>query len=297
MRRNEFKTYHPVVNLLYFVFVIGFSMVFMHPVCLGISFLAGYVYLPVLKGPRKAVSSLLYVLPVFLIMAAINPAFNHEGVTILSYLPSGNPLTMESILYGLCSAAMIVCVIVHFSCWNEIMTSDKIVYLFGKAVPSLSLVFSMTLRLVPRFTAQLKQISSSLKCIGKDAGSGNVVKRTKNALGTLSILVTWALENAVDTADSMKSRGYGLKGRTSFSVFRFDKRDLKAVLCIAFLGVYILIGGISGAVYFRYFPSVKAAQITPYSVSVFVCYLALCLLPSIIEIQEVVKWNYIKSKM
>ena len=89
MRRNEFKTYHPVVNLLYFVFVIGFSMVFMHPVCLGISFLAGYVYLPVLKGPRKAAASLLFVLPVFLIMAAINPAFNHEGVTILSYLPSG----------------------------------------------------------------------------------------------------------------------------------------------------------------------------------------------------------------
>ena len=37
--------------------------------------------------------------------ALINPAFNHEGATLLTYLPSGNPLTLESILYGLAAGA------------------------------------------------------------------------------------------------------------------------------------------------------------------------------------------------
>ena len=45
---------------------------------------------------KKALSALL--------AAVVNPAFVHQGVTILTYLPSGNPLTLESILYGLAAA-------------------------------------------------------------------------------------------------------------------------------------------------------------------------------------------------
>ena len=45
--------------------------------------------------------------------------------------------------------------------------------------------------------------------------SGSLLQRLKNAITILSIMVTWALENAIETADSMKSRGYGLPGRTA----------------------------------------------------------------------------------
>ena len=51
---NEFKTYHPIVNFTYFVFVIGFSMFFMHPVCLSVSLACGFTYSVLLKG-KKAV--------------------------------------------------------------------------------------------------------------------------------------------------------------------------------------------------------------------------------------------------
>ena len=36
------------------------------------------------------------LLPMLLLAAVVNPAFNHEGATLLTYLPSGNPLTLES---------------------------------------------------------------------------------------------------------------------------------------------------------------------------------------------------------
>ncbi len=42
-------------------------------------------------------------------------------------------------------------------------------------------------------------------------------------------MVTWSLENAIETADSMRARGYGLPGRTSFSIYRFDSRDSSAL--------------------------------------------------------------------
>lgn len=297
MQANEFKTYHPIVNFLYFVFVIGFSCFFMHPFCLCVSFVSAFLYSVILKGKKAIKTNILYMLPMIVGMALLNPAFNHEGVTVLLYLPSGNPLTLESIIYGIAAATMIASVICWFSCYNEVMTSDKFIYLFGKIIPSLSLILSMTLRFVPRFINQMKVVANAQKTIGRDISSGSVVTRAKNGLSIISIMITWSLENALDTADSMKSRGYGIPGRTAFSIFSFDKRDKKVFFIILVLGIYIFFGGIFGGMYFRYFPSVKWNNISVYSVSVFLVYIILCFVPIIIELWEVKKWKAIKSKM
>ena len=294
---NEFKTYHPIVNFIYFAFVIGFSCVFMHPICLVISLLSGFTYSVMLKGRKAIKTNLIYMLPTLTFAAFINPAFNHEGITIISYLPSGNPLTLESVVYGLAAAIMIVSVICWFSCYTEIMTSDKFIYLFGRIIPSLSLILSMTLRFVPKFSAQLKVITNAQRCIGRDVSNGSVIQRAKHGLLILSIMTTWALENAIETADSMKSRGYGHSGRTAFSIFTFDKRDKKALLCIVILGIYTLAGKLVGGMYFRYFPSLQTGNFSMYGLSVFIAYFALCICPIIIEVYEVRKWKVIKSKI
>ena len=294
---SEFKTYHPIVNFVYFVFVIGFSCVFMHPVSLTISLLSGFTYSVMLKGRKALKTNLIYMIPTLIFASFINPAFNHEGVTIIEYLPSGNPLTLESVVYGLAAAMMIVSVICWFSCYTEIMTSDKFIYLFGGIIPSLSLIISMTLRFVPRFSAQLKVVANAQRCMGRDVSNGSIIKRAKHGLSILSIMTTWALENAIDTADSMKSRGYGHPGRTAFSIFNFDKRDRKAFLYIMVFGIYTLIGSLSGGMYFRYFPSIRANDVSVFRLSVFVAYGALCMCPILIEIWEVRKWKAIESKI
>lgn len=294
---NEFKTYHPIVNFVYFVFVIGFSCVFMHPVSLTISLLSGFTYSVMLKGRKALKTNLIYMIPTLIFASLINPAFNHEGVTIIEYLPSGNPLTLESVVYGLAAAMMIVSVICWFSCYTEIMTSDKFIYLFGRIIPSLSRIISMTLRFVPRFSAQLKVVANAQRCMGRDVSNGSIIKRAKHGLSILSIMTTWALENAIDTADSMKSRGYGHPGRTAFSIFNFDKRDRKAFLYIMVFGIYTLIGSLSGGMYFRYFPSIRANDVSVFGLSVFVAYGALCMCPILIEIWEVRKWKAIESKI
>ena len=291
---NEFKTYHPIVNFIYFVFVIGFSCIFMHPVCLVISLLSGFTYSIMLKGNKAVKTNLIYMIPILLFAALINPAFNHEGITIIRYLPNGNPLTLESIAYGLAAATMIVSVICWFSCYTEVMTSDKFIYLFGRIIPSLSLILSMTLRFVPRFSAQLKTVANAQRCMGRDVSNGSMLERAKHGLSILSIMTTWALENAIETADSMKSRGYGHPGRTAFSIFTFDKRDKKALLCIMVFGIYTFVGNLMGGMYFRYFPSMKANYFGVFGLSVFIAYLTLCICPIIIEIWEVRKWKATK---
>lgn len=167
--------------------------------------------------------NLKYMLPMLCFTALINPAFNHEGVTILIYLENGNPLTLESIVYGIAAATMLIAVMCWFSCYHVVMTSDKFVYLFGRIIPSLSLILSMVLRFVPRFKTQIHIVSSAQRCIGRDVSNGSVLTRIKQGIKILSIMVTWMMENAIETADSMKSRGYGLHGRTAFSIYSFDK--------------------------------------------------------------------------
>ena len=132
---DAFSTYHPVVNFLYFTLVLLFSMFFMHPLCLAISLVCAFSYNVYLKGKKAVRFSVIYMLPMLIATALINPTFNHEGGTILTYLRDGNPLTLESITYGIVAATMFITVIFWFSCYNAVMTSDKFVYLFGRVIP------------------------------------------------------------------------------------------------------------------------------------------------------------------
>ncbi len=295
--RDAFSTYHPTINFLYFALVILAAMFFMHPVCLCISLACALIYSIYLRG-RQAISfNLKFMLPLLILTAVLNPAFNHRGITILTYFPTGNPLTLESMAYGVAAAMMLVTVIGWFACYNAIMTSDKFVYLFGRVIPALSLILSMALRFIPRFRAQMKVVTEAQRCLGRDMKQGNFLTRCRNGLTILSIMLTWALENAIETADSMRSRGYGLKGRTAFSLFRFDGRDLKALIFLAAAGAYVFAGAILGGVEYRYYPSMKGVEIGPYTISLFVCYLALGLCPVVINLWEDRKWKSLQSKI
>jgi len=297
MHRDAFSRFHPIVNFVYFSLVLLFSMFLMHPISLGISLCAALIYSVYLNGRKSVLFSVRMLLPMMLMAAVINPAFNHEGATILAYLPSGNPLTLESILYGLASSVMLASVITWFSCYNAVMTSDKFVYLFGRIIPALSLVLSMTLRFVPKFKAQLHVVSEAQRCVGRDVSSGTMLRRVKNAVTILSIMVTWSLENAIETADSMKSRGYGLPGRTAFSIYRFDERDKTALLWLCFCGFYICSGWMAGGLSWQYYPIIKGTYTDMFPISFQLSYLALCLTPVICNRTEDRKWRQLQSEI
>ena len=295
--QDRFAKYHPLVNFLYFTLVIGFSMALNHPLAQGISVICAIVYAVQTEGKKAVLFCVKWCLPMVLLTAFINPAFSHEGVTVLLYLPTGNPLTLESILYGLSSGVMIATVMLWFLNFNRVITSDKFIYLFGRIIPALSLVLSMTLRFIPKFKAQLQLVIDAQKSIGRDLSEGSLWQRMKIAITVLSIMVTWALENAIETADSMKSRGYGLKGRSAFSIYRFDDRDKLALLYLGFCGLYLLAGSMVSAFGFRYFPSIRYIGLNAVTLSFQFVYLILCLMPVALNGAEERKWKAIHSKM
>ena len=235
--KDTFSNMHPFINFIFFALTIGFTMFIMNPVCLAVSFLCALVTALYLNGKKAVRLSLVFLLPMILLIVLINPVFNHEGMTILTYFPWDNPLTLESIVYGIASAFLLSSTVLWFSSFNAVITSDKVVFLFGRIMPSLSLVISMALRFVPRFSAQMKLVRNAQHTIGRDINEGTLFQRIRNAVKILSIMITWSLENAIETADSMKSRGHGLKGRTSYSLYKFDKRDAFMLCTILFTGL------------------------------------------------------------
>ena len=293
--KDAFSGYHPIINFLYYALVLLFSMCLMHPVYLAISLTGALAYDIYLKGRKAVRFAVMGLLPMAALAALVNPAFNHEGQTILTYLPSGNPLTLESMFYGVAAAVMLASVVLWFSSYNEIMSSDKFVYLFGRMIPALSLVLSMALRFIPKFKSQMDVVAEAQSCIGRDTKNGSVFLRVGNAVKIFSIMVTWSLENAIETADSMRARGYGLPGRTSFSIYRFDSRDSSALAWLVFCGAYLLSGWIAGGTAFRYYPTIKAAPWTPLTISFLLVYLALVLTPVILDRKEDRQWNSSRS--
>ena len=295
--QDRFSKYHPLVNFLYFALVIGFSMALNHPLAQGISLVCALTYAVQAGGRKAALFALKWCLPVLLLTAFMNPAFSHEGVTVLLYLPTGNPLTLESILYGISAGVMIATVMLWFLNFNRVITSDKFIYLFGRIIPAMSLVLSMTLRFIPRFKAQTQQVADAQRSIGRDVSSGSLWSRMKTAATVLSIMVTWALENAIETADSMKSRGYGLPGRSAFSIYRLDGRDKLALLFLGFCGVYLLTGSMVSAFGFRYFPRIRYVGLNGATLSFQFVYLILCMMPVALNWAEERKWKATHSKM
>ncbi len=297
-KADAFAGCHPAVNFFYFLLVLMTTMFVSHPVLLALSFLGAAAYAIRLKGWKKVVKfNMLATLPAMIIVAFINPAFNHYGVSTLFYLKTG-PVTVEAIVYGIVLASMLFIAILWFACYNEVMTTDKFVYLFGRVIPALSLVLSMVFRFVPRFGEQMKVIRNGQKAVGRDVKNGSIIRKMKYGITLFSIMITWALENAIDTSDSMSARGYGLKGRTAYSIFHFDHRDGVITGILLVLSAVCFTGFYSGTAFAQYNPRIIIGGIplTLQSILVYFAWAGICFFPFILGLWEDAVFRTLKAK-
>ena len=254
-------------------------MVFLHPVCLLISIIGAMGYTIILFGGKKAAKGFAGVSVLMLLTALINPTFSHQGVTELAMLPGGNMLTLESILFGVGAAFMLGSTLLWFRASGEILTADKIVYLFGRTLPFLGLLLSMILGFIPKIKRKYSQISLSR---GSDINDNSpLIDKIKHGISKLSVLVTWMLEDSVEISKSMRGRGYGLQKRTNYSIYRFTKRDRRMLGFMLPAAGYVIAGGLKGALSWYYYPVTGGALKEPYTISVFVVYFLLCIEPTV----------------
>ena len=288
-------SFYPVVLAVYFVSVLGFTMFSGNPMIQVTALFGGMLlYVKNEKGNKSFWGWGRYLL-LFGVIAVTNPLFSHNGVTPLFFL-NGNPVTLEALLYGVHMAVTLAAVVLWFHCLNQVLTEDKLLFLFGKVSPKIALLLSTALRFVPLLKGQASKIRQSQKAMGLYA-SESFVDRFRGTVRVYSALLTWAFEHAIDTGASMKGRGYGLKGRSHYSLFRFQKRDAGFLLLIVVLYMVILGAMTAGSLEFAFYPAISATPVTLGLSLALAAFLILCLLPFILDVKEELWWKYYRSKI
>lgn len=262
----------------------------MHPLLIALSFAGGLAYGACVRGWRAAALSLRWQLPVVLVIGLVNPLFVSMGSTELFDL-FGRPVYAESLLYGCAMAGLFVASAQWFGIGPAMLSYDKVLGLLGNVVPTVALMVSMTMRLVPRFVRQGRTIAAvqdvTLSCMGfgcvpsegGTSASGEAaasmleetvasattpgrrreparflrarhlsdrvtgrssermpVRLSNRVTGRLrqsSVLMGWAIEDSLETADAMRARGWGARRqRTTYLPYRFTLRDAAVLLVL-----------------------------------------------------------------
>ena len=264
----------------------------MDPVLLCISLVSSFfTYLTVKKDIK--IKEILIVPLIIFVSAVVNPIFSHNGVTILFFFKD-TPITMEAIFYGVGVGVMISSVLLWFKGFSIIMTSDKLLYICSLLSPRLALIFSMAIRYVPMLTRQREEVKAAQRVMGCYK-NGTALEKISSSSRVFSVMVTWALENGVITADSMSARGYGAGRRTHFYIFKFKLADAFFMIIYLLLSLVVLIPVISGVKGFEYYPEIYM-PCDIYTVLGYVAFGILTLLPCVLYILEELKWKYLKQR-
>lgn len=286
-----FKNINPIALTIYFLLVTIIPMLCLNPVCLMLLFLCA-AFLRIIYS-KSFFKEIAFYLVLLIILAIINPIFSHRGNTVLFVL-NDMPITLEASVYGVVSATMIISVLICFSTYSDIMTSDKLLYLFGAFSKKTALILSMSLRFIPLLKRQAKAINDAQKTMGiiqQDSISDNI----RSKISVFSALISWALENGITTADSMNARGYESGKKSRYKRYSFTAFDV--VFSIISVLLFIISLLFAENIAFACYPAISFADIT---VKSFICYLSygiLSFLPIFIEVKECLKWKYLQSKI
>lgn len=287
---DSFRRLHPGVNIVYYAVIIVSTVVFSNPVFVLLSFLGSLTYSLKLKDGESLKG--LMIMPMILALATLitNAFFVHRGMKIIAYI-FNKPVTGEALAFGAIAGVMISAVLLWFFTYNKVITQDKTIFLFGHIAPVVSVVFSAVLGFIPRLTDRAESIKNGQKGMGFDSASGNFKFKAKQAARQLSILTTWSLESSMQTADSMKCRGYGIRRRTTYYPFRFKKNDGGVLAFLVLLSIISTVGALSDEMKFKCYPTFMYGQPHILGISGVTAYLLLVFLPLELEFLDMIRWQ------
>lgn len=291
--RGGFASLHPAASFTYYAGLVILAMLLLHPIFL-LTLVVAILSLIMLHGQRQR-TKLWKMLPFYLaiggLIAILNPLFSHRGWNILFYFMD-QPITLEAILYGVTMMLSILSILLLFLSYQYIITPDKFMYLFSTIAPKTSLLTLMSIRFVPLLIRRLKQITMIQRTRGIDVRHGSYSKRMKDGLLLLRVLLMWSLEEALQTADSMKARGYGTAKRSAYTVYRMSRRDWGVLLFLLLTALLCCIGwAIGGFGSLQIYPTLEPMGLSLGDTVSYVCFCLFVGTPIILEGRERMAWK------
>jgi len=252
---------------------------FPHPLVLCMYILGFSIYLIKLKGFNKYFDDIKFFLFISIIITLINPIFNQRGRNVLIKF-STRVITLEAVVYGLVLAFMLLAIILLFQVFDKTVDSHKFIYVFSKFVPKSAFLSNMALRYIPLMKSRF---NSLLEIKAKSREYKRLKDKIKIWGKVLSTLLTWSFEEAIVTADSMKSRGYGLKKRSNYRIFKWRYKDYLAIVLLSILTLSLLIYKFSDLLTYEVYPVLTNINTNFLSILGYLLVFILAILPYIFD--------------
>lgn len=283
---------NPVPVFIYFVSAAVLCAVLNSPFYTAVAFAASLTVFIMSKGKAK---TFLLFFAAALFTAALNPLISKKGDTPLLFI-GDSPVTLESTLYGINAAFVLLSVLLLFSAFSKLISSQKLLYLMSPLSGAAALTVSMALRFAPMYAAQARLISDQQKALGQ-SGEGTIPEKTRSALRIFSALATWALENGVVISDSMAARGYGVCRRKFYTFFKFRYEDVLMTAILTLLAATAAVSAASGGCTASFYPVYTPPDHRAACVVCYISYTLLAALPVAAELADRLKWKYLISKI
>ena len=288
--RNEFKRFHPLVSFSYYAGALSLLIIMQHPIFLSLALMVVLAVNYVedrLKGLSKWI---IFIVTTGLFIVILNPLFNERGQHVL-FTVFDHRITLESTLYGGINALLIIGVMALFVSYNEVMSPNKLLYLFSKFLPQFAILLMLTLRFIPLMRRRAEEISTIQTSKGMSVVHGKWRDKAKTGMLYLQLLLVHSLEEAIQTADSMKARRYGQGTRSTYEYFILKKSDVMALVYLLFLCSIVVYGRISGYGYLTIYPILERMAITSTESIILTVYLLFISFPLFAQMGGYVRWR------
>ncbi len=286
-----FYTLHPAVSFIFYGGYFLFSMLFLHPIYLSSALLIGIIMNWMHDHGNSLKRFILWYILTCFVLSLLNPLFSHRGEHILFYVMN-QPITLESVMFGVIMALSILVLLAGFLSFNLIIQDNKLMYLFSASTPKLALLVIVAIRFVPLLLRRLNEIMIVQQTKGISVHEGSWIERARHGMTLVQILLSWSLEEAMQTADSMKARGYGLRARSSYISYRLDYRDVVVLSVTLLLGILCLICWRQGYGVLNIYPSLEGIKLSGADLVTYYVYLYYLLIPLGVEGEEVIRWRF-----
>ncbi|MFQ6794249.1 MAG: energy-coupling factor transporter transmembrane component T [Thomasclavelia sp.] len=267
---KPFKQSHPIVLLVYFLSIITLMVIQSHYLVIIAGFISS-LYLFDQVDRQSFFKMIKYYIGLLILITITNPLFVSEGYDIL-YQNDLFVITKQALVYGFIFGLLIITLLTIFKVMKYYLTDSHVIYLFGSILPTLGLVISMSLNLIERLKLQYQKIKEANNLLP----SKNKIKKQ---LDMLLILVAYAFESSLDMVNSMNSRGYGRKHRSSFHLYQFRKDDLLKIVIIFILDLICFVGYFNFYRDFYYYPIVMSYHFKWLDLVFMICFGSLIILP------------------
>lgn len=290
-----FRSFHPFLLLVYYIVVIAGITLQQHPVFLSVGFILILLTVFILneREALKKWSKMIFFLSLFVLI--LTPIFNRNGEIVVFEVFS-REFYLEAIIQGLMVAITLSSILALFTTFNSVITSEKFLYLFSRWFPRWTMILMLALRFIPLFRKRLADIQDVQETKGMSIKHGIIRARARNGMFLMQILLNYSLEEAMQTADSMSARGYGLGKRSKYRFFPWKSRDTFGLVYLVIFSLIIFTGWQLDQSVLIFNSSFKPFKVEPNMSPYLIAWTLLISLPIWAEGKELMKWQLLQRK-